>query len=515
MTVLVPLLVAMVGVGPWASPAASDPQMFIPDTAHPADTTSVDAPVGREAAEALEAPPLVFDPPDAQEHEVLGVPVYHLHDPTLPLVDVHVHVRGGPGHFARGELAATSALPPLLRTGGTGTLPPDSVELRLDLMALQLAIQSGGGGTFVSLNTLTQQVNPAMELLGDILLDPGFDPEALEVWRGAELERIRRRQDDPTSLAYSAFNRLVFGDHPVGWVTEEEDLVAGRLSEARLRELHAALYCKDRLVLGLTGDLAWNEAEPLVRAFVERWPECAEALPEPPVPELRRDGAIFVLPREIDQSTVIVAGPGGIRQEASPDYFASRIGNHVLGGGLGSRLSSRVRTEQGLAYWASSLWTAPIRYEGLFGAVTATRADRTVETTRLLLDVLNAFRDDPPDPEEVERAIEEIVAGFVFAFESAFQIVSRRIGYRVQGLPADWLEGYLEGLQAVTPEAVHAAAREHLDLEEMTVLVVGDPARFDPGLEALGRVYELFPDGSYQPWVNRASGPHGSPRSPR
>jgi hypothetical protein len=88
------------------------------------------------------------------------------------------------------------------------------------------------------------------------------------------------------------------------------------------------------------------------------------------------------------------------------------------------------------------------------------------------------------------------------------------MSYRLQRLPSDWLTRYVEGLEEVNAEQVAEVVRDQIDPERMTVLIVGDPDRFDDGLEALGTLYRLSSDGTYAPWVSEASDPGGSPRSP-
>jgi predicted Zn-dependent peptidase len=80
--------------------------------------------------------------------------------------------------------------------------------------------------------------------------------------------------------------------------------------------------------------------------------------------------------------------------------------------------------------------------------------------------------------------------------------MARQVAYRLQRLPNDWLSRNLEGLQQVTSAQVAAVVRDHLEPERMTILIVGDPSRFDAGLETLGPLYRLSPDGTYGPWVN-------------
>lgn len=490
------------------SPATELPELPPATPVAPPDQRPEPRAVGRDAAGSLPVPELVLEAPQAAEYRILDVPVYHLHDPTLPLVDVYIQMRGGVNHYPREELAPLLGFSSFLRNGGTRDLPPDSVDLRLDLAAVQLGFGSGGGGRYVSMNVLTSAVDEGLTLVGDILTEPGFDGEAVEVWRRQELDRLRRRTDNPTSLAFEEFNRLVFGDHPVGWQLEEGDLDPENFRPERLQELASRLLCRDRLILGIAGDLTWEEAEPRVRAFLERWPRCDDPLPEAPIPDMRRGPAVVILPRPLEQTTIVMAQPGGIVQEDSPDYFASRVADLILGGGgFSSRLMTRVRSEEGMTYGASSLWTTPVRHEGLVGAVTATRPERTVEAVELILEILDELRTEEPGADEVQTALDQILNGYVFAFQSARQVVSRRMGDLVQGLPEDWMERYLQGIGAVTPEDVLRVAGRHIDPTAMTILLVGDPDRFGPGMERLGElgpVYRLSTDGSLSPFTTES-----------
>lgn len=495
--------------------------------ASPVDQADLARPVpGREAALALSFPDPDFTPPEVSIFEVDGVPVFHLEDPSFPLVDVHVQVRGGVSHVSRADAPAMSALSPLLRTGGTRDLPPDSVDLRLDLLALQLSMGSGGGGSFASINALTSVVDEGVRLLRELLLHPTFADEAVELWLAQERDRVRRREEDPGSLAFAEFNRLVFGDHPVGWVFTEEELTTEALDRERLRRLHALTHCRENLLLGVAGDASRIEAEAMARILLEEWPPCATPLPPVPIPELRRGGGVWILPRPVEQTTVVVAGPGGIRQEDTSAFFASRVAHSILGaGGFTSRLFRRIRTEEGLAYGASSVWTTPVRYEGIVGAVTATRPERTVQAVALVLEIFEAFREAPPEEDEVTLAVDQALEGQAFAFESASQVVARAMGDRAAGLPDGWFTRYLEGIAQVDATAVHAVVQRYLDPGSMVILLVGDAERFGPGLDQWGPVWRLHPDGRYEPWEGSAGpgtdaapvseSPRGSPRSPR
>lgn len=448
--------------------------------------------IGRPGAESLGFPELSFDPPEPEVHEVRGVTVLLLEDHALPLVSVYARFQGGYGRFERSHYGAATALPSLLRYGGTASLPPDSVDERLEYYAFQTSFGSGGGTIFAGLNTLSEHLATGMQLWGEMLQSPRFDSTQVEIWRGRTLEAIRRRPDNPSRLAFSEFNRLLYGDHPIGWEMEPGDLDPEDLARDRLEEVHGRILCPANLIMGVTGDVTWEEVRPLLDDMLAGWPACGEPLPEAPEPDIRREPGVFLIERELEQSVIVMAHPTDVHMADDPEYFAAQIGNSILGGGgFSSRILSRVRTEEGYAYSASSLWTTPREHEGIVGAITRTRPENTVPAIRLILDIMDEIRAGGPAEEEVGTAVDRIVNGFVFNFETPGQIVSRQMFYRAQELPLDWLERYLDGVQRVTPEGVRRVFEAHLRPEAMTILVLGDPQRIGrEALESLGPVTE-------------------------
>ena len=468
----------------------------------------------RDRIASLAVPELRFTPTQPRVETVRGVPVYFLENDELPLVTFYAVFKGGVGNLSRDYLAAASSMPNLLRSGGTASLPPDSVDVRIESLALAMSFGQGGSSASSRVNFLAEHLEEAVPLWAEMLRQPRFDSAHVELWRGTELERVRRRGDDPASLAYSRFNRIMYGDHPIGWEMTAADLEPGDVADEKLRHVHEALFCPGNMVLGVAGDVDWGRAEALLDRMLSNWPPCTGNLQEYPVPEIRKEPGVFVIHKAIEQSVVIAAHSSSLRQGDTPVYFASRIGNSILGAsGLSSRLNIEVRTRQGLAYGASSIWTTSRTNDGLVGAVTRTKAESTLAAARLLLEVLGSMRDEAPTEAEVSRVVDEVVNGFVFNFGTPLQVVARGMTYRTLDLPADWLRRYVQGIQRVTPRAVHDVFRSELDPARMTILLLGDTTRFDGSPLELGSVTILEEDPPPPP--EEPSRPRGSPRSPR
>ena len=345
---------------------------------------------------------------------------------------------------------------------------------------------------------MTRHLDEVLEVWGSLLREPAFDAARVEVWRGQQLDRVSRQADVPGQLAISKFNNLMFGEHPVGWELRAEDLEPEDLAPDVLRSVHRRIFCWGNLTLGVTGDVTWNDMGPRLERMLDGWPPCDSDLEAPPPPTFAVEPGVYVLPRELDQSTIIIGKPSDVRMADDENYYAALIGNSILGAsGLTSRLARRIRTQEGLAYTVGTVWTTPRRSRGIIAATTSTKSESTVEVIRLIAEALGEVALAPPDDVEVSDAVDRIANGFVFNFETPAQIVSRQMLYLSQNLPLDWLQRFLAGVQNVTPAGVHEVFRQNLPqngLDDMVILIVGDPSGFDPGLEDLGTVRLLEQD---------------------
>jgi zinc protease len=107
---------------------------------------------------------------------------------------------------------------------------------------------------------------------------------------------------------------------------------------------------------------------------------------------------------------------------------------------------------------------------------------------------MDELREAPPTAAELKTAVDRVVNGYVFNFQTPDQIVSRMMLYVSGELPDDWLERYAEGVQDVTAEDIRRVFAQHLRPAEMTILLVGDPDRMGrEALAALGPVTVLRP----------------------
>jgi predicted Zn-dependent peptidase len=168
---------------------------------------------------------------------------------------------------------------------------------------------------------------------------------------------------------------------------------------------------------------------------------------------------------------------------------AVRIMNFILGGGsFTSRITEKVRTDEGLAYATYSRYGTDPWTRGLFMASSQTRGDATARATELIIGIIEDMWESGPTEDEVGRAKDTYLNNHVFEYESKSRVVYRLLELAWEGRPLDTPERDIATIGDLTVDDVKAAAAEYLHPEGLTILVVGDESTFEQPLSNFGEV---------------------------
>jgi len=451
--------------------------------------TSFAADSGRANPRNMSFPELRFDIPKA-ERVVLecGMPVYLLRDPELPIINISAMVRSG-SVYEPASLSGLAALTgSVMRSGGAAGLPPEQMDDELEFMAS--SVESGIGpdmGT-VSLTSLTKNFSRTLQIFADVLLRPDFSEKRVDIARKHLIEGLRRQNDDPKEIAGREINRAIYAGHPLGNIPTPE--TAKAITRQGMVDFHRRFFRVDNMILAVSGDF---ERAAMLRELNAVFGK-APALPKTVLPDIPQPAAVFAAEaiygnKEVNQ-TVIRMGHLGVTKE-SPELYALRILDYILGGSFTSRLTMEIRTNQGLAYNVGSHFDIGRRYTGSFIAETETKAESTARAITLMKDIIAGMTREPVTDAELKAAREYIINSFMFGFTSPASIVTQRARLEYYGYAPDYLETYRDNISRVTKEDVLAAARKHLKPEAFKLVVVGDAKKFDKPLSTFGSVREL------------------------
>lgn len=442
------------------------------------------APLDRRTAPAVGLP-APLDPPRTVRFALdNGLGVVLVERPGLPLVAGEMVIRGGSSTLSP-DRAGLSALAADMLDEGTGRRSAVEIARAFDALGARFRTASGWDAAFVEFDVLSSRLERTLALAGELLTDHTVPPDELERVRRERLTRIVQRRDRPRALADDALARILYGPrHPYGRrvLGDRESLEAITRDEVVTyvrRHYHAG-----NATLVLVGDVSRARLEPLLERTLGGW-RGGDPVPleEPDAPEEEGGRTIHLLDRPgASQSQVRVGRVAAAR--TSRDYFPLTVLNTVLGGSFTSRLNTRLREEKGFTYGAGSVF-AMRRWPGPFVASSSVHTPATGAAVEAFVAEIRRIRDEPVPEAELHRARSYVAYRLPQRFESARDVASRFGEQVLYDLPQDVYDRYVERVLEVDAPAVRAAARGHLDPDDLSVVVVGDRARVEDDLRAL------------------------------
>jgi len=444
---------------------------------------------GRANPRSMNFPPLRFDIPKAERVQLeCGMPVYLLRDPELPIINMTAMVRTG-SVYETAELSGLAALTGMvMRSGGAGGMAPETMDDELEFMASSVESSIGADMGSVSLTSLTKNFSNTLKIFSNVLLRPDFSEKRVDLARKHLIEGLRRQNDDPKEIAGREIGKAIYAGHPLGNTPTLASAKA--INRQGMVDFHKRFFRTDNMILAVSGDF---ERDGLIRElnaiFGSAPPQPATVLPAIPQPEAAFAGQVLYGKKDVNQ-TVIRMGHLGISKE-SPELYAIRILDYILGGSFTSRLTMEIRTNQGLAYSVGSHFDIGRRFTGSFIAETETKAESTARAITLMKDIISGVTKEPVTDQELKTAKEYIINSFMFGFTSPASIVMQRARLEYYGYAPDFLDTYRDNISRITQADVLAAARKHLKPEAFKLVVIGNSTKFDKPLTGFGAVREL------------------------
>jgi zinc protease len=433
----------------------------------------------------LQLPPLPEVKLPKYERMVLknGMVVYLMEDHELPLVNGTAVIRTGDRFEPADKVGLAGIMGTVMRSGGTLRHSPDQLNNMLEQRAA--SVETGINETTGSagFQSLTEDLDTVFGLYAEVLREPAFAADKLELAKSQEAGGIARRNDEPEGIAQREFKKLIYGKtSPYARITEYATL--GKITRDDLVKFYQQYYYPNNTIMGIVGDFDSQKIKSLIEAKFGNWkPSPKPIKPQlPKVSQANSGGVFFVNQPQLTQSNVLIGHIGG--QFDSPDYAALDVLNGVLNG-FGGRLFNEVRSRQGLAYSVYGYWSPKFDYQGLFIAGGQTRSDATVQFVKAIQTEIKRLQSEVVAPKELAFAKDSTLNSFVFNFQDPVQTLSRLIRYEYYGYPLDFLFSYRRAVEKTTAADVQRVAKKYLKPNNLVTLVVGNQSAINPPLTQL------------------------------
>lgn len=430
------------------------------------------------AEEAMaSSPPLELNVPEPKTFQLdNGIRVWFLRNDRLPLVNVRAVVHAGALWEPNDKSGVADLTGALMRSGGTSKWSPDEVNEELDFLAADLNTDIGSEQGNVSLNVLTGNLEPALEIFADVLVHPTFDAARMDVAKNLIKENIRRQNDNPIQVGVREFGKLVWGpDHPRARTPTVESVDA--LERVDLAAFHARFFRPGNVIIGVAGNVSEKRIRKLLNDALGEWsapPTDYPQLPEPAPVEPR----VAFAAKDVPQTTIIMGELGPYESDAIRP--AGEVMMHVLGsGGFTSYITDRIRNDEGLAYFAAGFLRFGRLDPGVMIGIALSKSTTTCKAADLLIEQMNRIRDNEITDEELKRSRDALLNSQAFDYDTPDKVVRRLMNLVYFDLPEDHDRNVLEAIEHVTKADVQRAAREIIDPKRLSCLAVGNPEAMD------------------------------------
>ena len=422
-----------------------------------------------------------------------GLTVLVLEQHKLPTVAFTLWVKTGALADPRDLPGLAKASAEMLREG---TAHRTSAQLAADVDRIGASLGSsaefGSDISTVSASGLSGDADRLLELLSDVVLNPAFPRDEFAQYQGRQLAQLQQERSEPDFLAQERFRKVLFGDFAASVVSATSESIKA-MTTAQLKQFHDQYYVPNNAILGVVGDIRYDEVTSLIEKAFGNWkgrplePANLGAISPP------ASSKITLVDRPGSVQINIVAGDFGVAR-TDPDFIALTVMNRVLGGGPSARLYLNLSEKHGYTYGAYSSVSSDI-YPGAWRASTEVRNAVTDASLHELMQEFKRIRTERVPESELDEARRSIVAGFALSLEHPVRLLHFWMTANYFHLPQDYWDRYTEQITRVTPEVVQRMAKKYVDLDHLQFVCVGDAKVIKDTLKKYGRVEVYDVDG--------------------
>ena len=441
--------------------------------------------------EGLVYPPLNQPQPPVPDRFELdnGMIVYLLEDHELPIIDISVRVRTGSIYEPADKVGIATITGAVMRTGGTTSRTGDELDEILENLAASVETGIGDDSGSASMSVLKEDLDTGLSILADILMNPAFREDKIDLEKVQHRSAISRRNDNPGGITRREFSKLIYGaDSPYGRTTEYDTI--NSITRDDLVAFYQKFFRPNNVILGVLGDFNSDEMLAKIQETFKGWEPAEIALPEKPqIPEAYGKRIALVNKDDVNQTNIRMGHIGWLRK--NEDYPALVVMSQILGIGFSSRLINSIRVEKGLAYSVGNNYGAGYDVPGIFFIACGTKSEATVTAIEAILVEVEKMRTDEVSDDELKQAIDGFMNSSVFDYDTKGEILSRALRYEYHEYPQDFVEQLMAGIREVTKADVRRVAAQYLHPDKFTLIAVGKASDFDKPLNTLGDVTEV------------------------
>jgi predicted Zn-dependent peptidase len=322
------------------------------------------------------------------------------------------------------------------------------------------------------IKSAVSHVDLCLDVLSDMLQNSKLDQTEIDKEKGVILEEMNLYEDTPSRNIGDVYEKLLYGDTPMGWDTIGEKDVIRSIAREDFKKYMQSLYSADNITVVVAGGINENKATELVEKYFGKMSKF-DTLRYLKVLEKQEKSKIFVKEKKTEQVHIAL----GFRTVPlnHPDHYTLSVLSAILGGGMSSRLFHEVREKRGLAYYVR---TTSEQYRDVGNLVSTAGLDpkRVEEGIKVIVEEYAKFANGKAgiSPEELTKAKEFLKGHFVLELEDSRSVAGF---YSQQEILEEKIENpdeVMAKIDKVTVADVEKSAEKYFKENSLNLAVIGN-----------------------------------------
>jgi zinc protease len=398
-----------------------------------------------------------------------GITAWLVEEHSIPFTALELRFKGGTSLDRAGKRGETNLMMATLEEGAADLDSQEFAKAR-DSLAASFEFEAYTDSVTISARFLTENRDEAIALLRTAIMQPRFDPDAVDRVRGQVNSVIESEVTSPGDIASLTLNAMAFGDHPYGSSDNGTFETIAELTRDDMIAARNRALVKDRLYVSAVGDINSAQLSDILDSLLSDLPQSGPDFVPRIAPELH--GGVTVVPFETPQS-VVMFGHSGITRD-DPHFIPAYIANEILGGTRESRLMQEVREKRGLTYGIGSYLVPYEQSEVVLGQFSASNSV-TAQAIDVVKEEWRTFAQEGISQEELDAAKTYLTGAYALRFDGNAPIASILVGMQMSGLDRDYILHRNDLVNAVTLDEINGVVRDLFKPDDLTFVVVGQP----------------------------------------
>ena len=425
-----------------------------------------------------------------------GIKVLVVENHKLPRINYSLRFDRKP--IVEGEKAGVISLLGSMLGNGTTSISKDEFNEEVDFLGASVNVGFGSGFAF----TLTKNNERVLDLFSDAVINPLLTEEEFEKEKEKLIEGLKSQKKDIDAISSRVGDALSYGkNHAYGEFITEQTI--DNISFQDIIDYHAKYFIPNNVYLVVIGDVNYKNVKSLISEKFGSWKKGKNI--DDPEPVLTENVALteinFIDLPTATQSAIQVTNNVDLMM-TDEDYFAALMANDILGGGGEGYLFKNLREDKGYTYGAYSSLGSNRYGVSKFRAGAKVRNMVTDSAVSEIVKEISRIRLEKVDSELLKNAKAKYVGSFIRNAENPQTIAGYALNIKLNNLPDDYYESYLENINSVSEADVKRAASKYFKIANTRIVVVGKGSDVVANLEEVG-----FPINYYDQYANSIAKP--------